>query len=151
MSFLFTMARLCVDHLPPQEMTSFSPGLCLVISCTSLFFRKTFTLQGMAPEGICLFELQTRSPSLGKWAGPGFEQTCLQALYFLQSPSAGVITLPGEKLFMAQYTPGDHKYLCPIAFLWLGQGWQEKNTQIRQLRTLVHIGGSPCSSARTEW
>jgi hypothetical protein len=32
--------------------------------------------------------LQRRAPSLAGWAGPGFEQTCLQSLFVLQSATA---------------------------------------------------------------
>ena len=41
------------------------------------FFPKAFHNSRDGTRGNLPAELQTRSTSLGKWAGPGFEQTCL--------------------------------------------------------------------------
>ena len=82
-----------------------------------MFFPRSHFAKRWGTRGNLDVELQCRAPSLAGWAGPGFEQTCLQSIFVLQSPSAGVISLPGEKLFMAQYTPADRKlYLPPVMF-----------------------------------
>jgi hypothetical protein len=49
--------------------------------------------------------LQQRAASLAGRDGPGFEHTCLQSLFVLQPATCVMISLPGEKLFMAQYMP----------------------------------------------
>ena len=85
-----------------------------------MFFPRTHLNERFGTRGILDKELQKRAPSLAGWAGPGFEQTCSQALFVLQSSTAGVASLPGEKLFMAQYMPGvacfkDHYFVTGFA------------------------------------
>ena len=75
--------------------------------------------------------LQTRAPAIGRWAGTPFEQTCLQALFALQSSAAGVAYLPGIKMFMAPYMPGDTKKWLPPA-IFHGYGGDAKK-KIRKL------------------
>jgi hypothetical protein len=82
-----------------------------------MFFPASHLKSRHGTRGNLEVNLQCRAPDLAAWAGPAFEQTCLQSLFVLQSASAGVISLPGEKLFMAQYMPGDRKlFLPPIMF-----------------------------------
>ena len=82
-----------------------------------MFFPRKHLATREGTRGNLDTHLQTRAPSLAGWAGPGFEQTCLQSLFVLQSPAAGVISLPGEKLFMAQNMPDDPKvYMPPIMY-----------------------------------
>jgi hypothetical protein len=71
-----------------------------------MFFLKAHLNTRDGTRGNVDENLQKRAPSLAGRAGPGFEQTCLQSSFVLQSATAGVISLPGEKLFMAQYMPG---------------------------------------------
>ena len=67
-----------------------------------MFFPDSHLMERFGTTGNLDATFKTRAPSLAGWAGPAFEQTCLQALFVLQSPSAGVISLPGDKLVMAQ-------------------------------------------------
>jgi hypothetical protein len=71
-----------------------------------VFFLKAHLITRDGARGNLDEHLQQRAPSLAGRDGPGFEQTCLQSLFVLQSVTGGVISLPGEKLFMAQYMPG---------------------------------------------
>ena len=70
-------------------------------------------------------EMQNRNPSLGKWAGPCFEQTCLQALFALQSSDATAIHMPGSHLFMEPHVPGRLDLYLP-APIFHGYGPQAK-------------------------
>ena len=87
----------------------------------AMFFPAGCLQQRTGHPGNLSHDLQRRKPPVYRWAGPGFEQTCLQALFALQSPNAGVSYLPGHKMFMALYMPGDHhKFLPPAMYHGFG-------------------------------
>jgi hypothetical protein len=89
-----------------------------------MFFPRAHLNKRDGTRGNLDEHLKKRAPSLAGWAGLGFEQTCLQSLFVLQSATAGVISLPGEKLFMAQYMPGDPNAYMP-SMMFHGYGEQK--------------------------
>jgi hypothetical protein len=78
--------------------------------------------------------LRLREPSLGQWAGPGFEQTVLQALIAFSSPNASVVHLPGDALFMEKYIPNLRLYFPPPWLRGFGPWAKQALRRLHQMR-----------------